>query len=85
MSRTLQPDEADEFLRIYGAEKACEDCASDNVLVKIWPLYGTTAKKPGGDIGPGQLVAAVLMCQDCTHGTNLNRARLSEANASAAQ
>lgn len=84
MSRDLEPGESDHFGRIYGIERRCEKCGATDITVRIWEGYGSPAKTPGGDLGPGNLVAAVLICGACGHGTTIDRARLSKANASAA-
>lgn len=76
MSRDLPPAEGEKFRKIYGIEARCEKCGAAEHTVRIWEGYNSPAKRPGGDIGPGTIVAAVLMCQACGHGTTIDRSRL---------
>lgn len=84
MSRNLEPPEVAAFAKIYGVELGCKSCGSSDLTVRIYEGYGSPAKAPGGDIGPGNLVAAIVICNACGQGVTLDRARLSKAVASTA-
>lgn len=79
MSRNLEPHEVETFGKIYGVERRCGSCGSSDITVRIYEGYGSSAKAPGGDLGPGSLVAAILICDACGQGVTLDRARLSKA------
>jgi hypothetical protein len=81
MTRNLEPSEVETFSKIYGVEPRCSVCRSSDVTIRIYEGYGSPAKAPGGDLGNGNLVAAIVICNDCGHGDTLNRTRLSEGTA----
>jgi hypothetical protein len=78
MSRNLEQSEVETFSRIHGVEPRCSICGSSDITVRIYEGYASPAKASGGDLGNGNLVAAIVICNACGHGDTLNRARLSE-------
>jgi len=84
MSRNLQPAEIETFKRIYAVDGNCPACKSPDLTIRIYEGYGSPAKNEGGDLGPGNLIAAVVICNACGQGTTLDRKRLSSQSASAA-
>jgi hypothetical protein len=78
MSRNLEQSEVVTFSRIYGIEPRCSVCGSSDITVRIYEGYASPAKSSGGDLGNGNLVAAIVICNTCGHGDTLNRARLSK-------
>lgn len=79
MSRDLAPEERATFEGHYGTGEACEACGNKDVTIRIWEKYGTTSKDVGGDIGPGGIVAAVVLCESCGHGQVVDRAHIRAA------
>jgi hypothetical protein len=78
MSRNLEPSEVEAFSKIHGVEPRCKACGSSDITVRIYEGYGSPAKAPGGDLGNGNLLAAIVICKACGHGDTLNRAKLSQ-------
>ena len=78
MSRNLEANEVPVFLETYGIDAACAKCGSGNLTVRIYEGYGSPAKAPGGDIGPGTIIGAFVICADCDHGITIARPQLSE-------
>lgn len=78
MSRNLEASEVATFSSLHGVEPRCGVCGSSDVTVRIYEGYASPAKAPGGDLGNGNLLAAILICNACGHGATINRARLSE-------
>jgi len=78
MSRNLEPSEVETFSKIHNVEARCSACGSSDITVRIYEGYGSPAKAPGGDLGNGNLVAAIVICNACGHGDTLNRERLSK-------
>lgn len=79
MSRDLTAEERKAFVDRYGAGASCENCGTDDVIVKIWENYGSTAREIGGDIGPDGIVGAVVACDHCGHGQTVARPRIKAA------
>jgi hypothetical protein len=76
MSRDLTMEERKKFIALYGAGETCENCGSDDIVVKIWEKYGTDAHQVGGDIGPEGIVGAIVACDHCSHAQTIDRARI---------
>ena len=73
MSRDLDKSENATFSSLYGAGKCCEKCNGSNLTIRIWEAYASPAKQVGGDIGPQNIVGAVVICDDCGHGQTVSR------------
>ena len=73
MSRDLANNEKETFAKLYGAGQSCEKCGNNDVNVRIWETYNSPAKVVGGDIGPQNIVAAVVICEICGHGQTVSR------------
>jgi hypothetical protein len=83
MPRHLHPDGLAEFQAHYGLGSACESCGSANLGVTVWDHYGTVPEDGSAEAkgGTGDLLAALVICQDCDAGTTLDRNRLTGARA----
>ena len=83
MPRPLHPDGLVEFQAHYGLGSACESCGSANLGVTVWDHYGTVPEDGSAEAkgGTGDLLAALVICQDCDAVTSLDRNRLTSARA----
>lgn len=73
MSRDLDPSEKPTFVSKYGVGERCEKCDAPDVTIRIWEAYGSPAKAVGGDTGPKNIVAALVICEGCGHGQTVAR------------
>jgi len=73
MSRDLADSEKPTFVSTYGTGGRCEKCGNSDVTIRIWEAYGSPAKAVGGDIGPKNIVAALVICDACGHGQTVPR------------
>ncbi|MBI1384380.1 MAG: hypothetical protein GC150_05675 [Rhizobiales bacterium] len=76
MSRDLQSSEKPDFVARYGAGAACEKCGNKDVTIRIWEGYASPAKNVGGDLGPDNVVGAIVICENCGHGQTVSRAEM---------
>jgi hypothetical protein len=83
MSRELEASEAPVFHKLYATGQKCEKCTSNAVNIRIWEAYASPAKTVGGDIGPDNIVAAVVICSDCGHGQTVARHEILKARKAA--
>jgi hypothetical protein len=79
MSRDLEKSEAPSFHKLYGTGKSCQKCSSNDVTIRIWEAYDSPAKNVGGDIGPDNIVAAIVICSSCGHGQTVPRGEILKA------
>lgn len=75
MARILPDDLVPEFLDAYGVTELDEACAADQLTVKLWDKYGKTPEA-GAETAIGSYVAAIVLCDDCSMGVEVHRARL---------
>ena len=73
MSRDLASSEKATFAKLYGSGQSCEKCGNTDVAIRIWETYNSPAKVVGGDIGPENIVGAVVICENCGHGQTISR------------
>ena len=73
MSRDLENSEKKTFAGFYGAGQSCQKCGNKDVTIRIWETYKSPAKAVGGDIGPDNIVGAVVICENCGHGQTVSR------------
>ena len=83
MSRELEASEAPIFHKLYAKGQMCERCASNAVSIRIWEAYASPAKAVGGNIGPDNIVAAMVICSDCGHGQTVARHEILKAQKAA--
>jgi hypothetical protein len=84
MSRDLTSDERPSFVKHYGTGDKCVACGNREVIVRIWENYASPAKNPGGDIGPKNIVAAVVLCEQCGHGQTVTREEILQGSSAPA-
>lgn len=83
MSRDLEKSEHATFTKLYGKGKACVKCGSSNVDIRVWEAYASPAKTVGGDIGPENIVGALVICNACGHGETVARSEIVKAKKAA--
>jgi hypothetical protein len=75
MARILPKNLVSEFVEAYNVTDLSGDCSMDQLTVKIWDKYGTTPNE-GAETATGKFVAAIVICDDCSKGVELDRAKL---------
>ena len=76
MSRDLEAAEAKNFEKLYAKGSSCVACGSKDVTIRIWEGYNSPAKAVGGDLGPQNIVAAIVICKACGHGETVPRSHI---------
>ena len=75
MARLLPQKSVPEFLEAYGVTDLDGVCATEQLNVKVWDLYGTKPEDEENAPGTGSFIAAIVICDECERGVELHRDR----------
>ena len=68
MARLLPQKSVPEFLEAYGVTELDGVCATEQLNVKVWDLYGTKPEDEENAPGTGSFIAAIVICDECERG-----------------
>lgn len=75
MARILPKKLVPGFVEAYGVTALDGECSMDQLMVKIWDKYGAKPDE-GAETATGKFIGAIVICDDCSKGVELDRAKL---------